>query len=167
MHWSEIEEMEVSRSKNKKACGDWIFCSKSGCQRVRPKRFPISCYYAANMKCTMRPASGILVEHARSTYQFLTTFLYDLLDAIFTVPTSRAFRFPHGRPPNCERWCQKFKSIVQPMMKWLWKNNAPQTRVRFGEFLARGHGQSLAVLDDDFATAEREFRSSGEFLPIF
>lgn len=116
-------------------------------------------------------AADMLAEHAHLTYKYLSTFLYDLLDAIITVQTSRE-EADQKLSKLSARLTTKLRSLSAKVQDSRAANDDDVVKKTLREYeeelenflpvaMARAW---LYWLDDDFATAEREFRSSGKSL---
>lgn len=114
-------------------------------------------------------AADILAEHAHLTYKYLSTYLYDLLDAIITVQTSRE-EADQKLDKLSARLTTKLRTLTGKIQESRTSNDDATIKKTLREyeeelenFLPVGMARAwLYWLDDDFATAEREFRSSGE-----
>lgn len=115
-------------------------------------------------------AADILAEHAHLTYKYLSTYLYDLLDAIITVQTSRE-EADQKLSKLSSRLTSRLRSLTSKIQESRSAGNDSAVKKTLREYeeelenflpvaMARAW---LYWLDDDFATAEREFRSSSEF----
>lgn len=115
-------------------------------------------------------AADILAEHAHLTYKYLSTYLYDLLDAIITVQTSREDA-DQKLGKLSSRLTTRLRSLSAKIQEYRTANDEASVKKTLREyeeelenFLPVAMGRAwLFWLDDDFATAEREFRSSAEF----
>lgn len=118
-------------------------------------------------------AADILAEHAHLTYKYLTTFLYDLLDAIITVQTSRE-EADQKLGKLSARLTTKLRALMAKIQEHRASNDEVAVKKALREYeeelenflpvaMARAW---LYWLDDDFATAEREFRSSGNLFLV-
>lgn len=114
-------------------------------------------------------AADMLAEHAHLTYKYLSTFLYDLLDAIITVQTSRE-EADQKLGKLSARLTTKLRALMSKIQESRSANDEAAVKKSLREYeeelenflpvaMARAW---LYWLDDDFATAEREFRSSGK-----
>lgn len=114
-------------------------------------------------------AADILAEHAHLTYKYLSPFLYDLLDAIITVQTSRE-EADQKLGKLSARLTTKLRALMAKIQEHRAANDEAAVKKSLREYeeelenflpvaMARAW---LYWLDDDFATAEREFRSSGK-----
>lgn len=121
-------------------------------------------------------AADILAEHAHLTYKYLSTFLYDLLDAIITIQTSRE-EADQKLGKLATRLTTKLRALTSKIQESRASSDDDAVKKTLRDYeeelenflpvaMARAW---LFWLDDDFATAEREFRSSGSycFLIIF
>lgn len=115
-------------------------------------------------------AADILAEQAHLTYKYLTTYLYDLLDAIITVQTSREDA-DQKLSKLSARLAGRLRNLTAKIQEHRTTNNDAAVKKTLREYeeelsnflpvaMARAW---LYWLDDDFATAEREFRESAEF----
>lgn len=115
-------------------------------------------------------AADILAEHAHLTYKYLSTYLYDLLDAIITVQTSRE-EADQKLDKLSARLTTKLRTLTGKIQDSRSANDEAAMKKALREYeeelenflpvaMARAW---LYWLDDDFATAEREFRSSGKY----
>lgn len=113
-------------------------------------------------------AADILAEHAHLTYKYLSTFLYDLLDAIITVQTSRE-EADQKLGKIATRLTSKLRALTAKIQENRAINDDEAVKKTLREYekelenflpvaMARAW---LYWLVDDFAIAEREFRSSG------
>ncbi|XP_031623831.1 tetratricopeptide repeat protein 30 homolog isoform X1 [Contarinia nasturtii] len=115
-------------------------------------------------------AADILAEHAHLTYKYLSTFLYDLLDAIITVQTSRE-EADQKLEKLSARLTTKLRTLTAKIQEGRASNDddiVKRTLREYEEELENYLPVAMARawlywLDDDFGTAEREFRSSAEF----
>lgn len=115
-------------------------------------------------------AADILAEHAHLTYKFLSTYLYDLLDAIITVQTSREDA-DQKLSKLSSRLTTRLRSLSTKIQEYRtagddasMKKTLREYEEELENFLPVAMAKAwLFWLDDDFATAEREFRSSAEF----
>lgn len=116
-------------------------------------------------------AADILAEHAHLTYKYLSTFLYDLLDAMITVQTSRE-EADQKLGKLSARLTTKLRALMTKIQESRSTNDEATVKKTLREYeeelenflpvaMARAW---LYWLDDDFATAEREFRSSGKLV---
>ena len=115
-------------------------------------------------------AADILAEHAHLTYKYLSTYLYDLLDAIITVQTSREdadqklgklFARLAGRLRALTTKIQEHRAAADEVAV---KKTLREYELELENFLPVAMARAwLYWLDDDFATAEREFHSSADF----
>lgn len=115
-------------------------------------------------------AADILAEHTNYTYKYLSTYLYDLLDALITAQTS---------PDDAEKklgvlassLAGRLRSFAAKVQECRTSGDANSLRNALREYedaldnylpvaMARAW---LPWRADDFAGAEREFRSSAEF----
>lgn len=114
-------------------------------------------------------AADILAEHAHLTYKYLSTFLYDLLDAIITVQTSRE-EADQKLGKLATRITTKLRALTVKIQESRASSDDDAVKKTLRDYeeelenflpvaMARAW---LFWLDDDFATAEREFRSSGK-----
>lgn len=114
-------------------------------------------------------AADILAEHAHLTYKYLSTFLYDLLDAIITVQTSRE-EADQKLGKLATRITTKLRALTAKIQESRSSSDDDAVKKALRDYeeelenflpvaMARAW---LFWLDDDFATAEREFRSSGK-----
>lgn len=118
-------------------------------------------------------AADILAEHAQLTYKYLSTFLYDLLDAIITVQTSRE-EADQKLGKLAARVTAKLRALTGKIKESRASNDddavkktLPEYEEELENFLPVAMARAwLYWLDDDFATAEREFRSSGNFCHV-
>lgn len=113
-------------------------------------------------------AADILAEHAHLTYKYLSIFLYDLLDAIITVQTSRE-EADQKLGKLAIRLTTKLRALTSKIQENRITNDDEAVKKTLREYeeelenflpvaMARAW---LFWLDNDFGTAEREFRSSG------
>lgn len=115
-------------------------------------------------------AADMLAEHAHLTYKYLSTYLYDLLDAIITVQTSRE-EADQKLGKLSSRCVTRLRSLTTKIQEnrtsgndTVVKNILREYEEELENFLPVAMARAwLYWLDDDFATAEREFRSSAEF----
>lgn len=115
-------------------------------------------------------AADILAEQAHLTYKYLSTYLYDLLDAIITVQTSREDA-DQKLSKLSARLAGRLRSLTGKIQEYRTTNNdaaVKKTLREYEEELANFLPVAMARawlywLEDDFATAEREFRESAEF----
>lgn len=115
-------------------------------------------------------AADILAEQAHLTYKYLTTYLYDLLDAIITVQTSREDA-DQKLSKLSARLAGRLRSLTGKIQEYRTTNDDTTVKKLLREYeeeLANFLPVAMARawlywLDDDFATAEREFRESAEF----
>lgn len=115
-------------------------------------------------------AADCLAEHAHLTYKYLSTYLYDLLDAIITAQTSRE-ESDQKLGKLSARLAGKLRSQTTKIQEYraagdeaAVKKALREYELELENFLPVAMARAwLYWLDDDFATAEREFRSSAEF----
>lgn len=115
-------------------------------------------------------AADILAEQAHLTYKYLSTYLYDLLDAIITVQTSRE-EADQKLSKLSARLTGRLRSLTSKIQEFRTSGNEAAVKKSLREYeeelsnylpvaMTRAW---LYWIDDDFATAEREFRESAEF----
>lgn len=116
-------------------------------------------------------AADILAEHAHLTYKFLSTYLYDLLDAIITVQTSRE-EADQKLGNLSTRLIGRLRSLTARIQEQrnangneaIVKKTLREYEEELENFLPVAMARAwLYWLDDDFVMAEREFRASAEF----
>lgn len=115
-------------------------------------------------------AADILAEHAQLTYKYLSSFLYDLLDAIITSQTSleEAEKKLGILSSSLATRLRTLSSKVQEC-RMASDQNALRTALREYEGVLREYepvAMTRAYIywrENDFTSAEREFRASAEF----
>lgn len=115
-------------------------------------------------------AADCLAEHAHLTYKYLSTYLYDLLDAIITAQTSRE-ESDQKLGKLSARLAGKLRSQTTKIQEYRTggdeaavKKALREYELELENFLPVAMARAwLYWMDDDFATAEREFRASAEF----
>lgn len=115
-------------------------------------------------------AADILAEHAQLTYKYLSSFLYDLLDAIITSQTSleEAEKKLSVLSSSLSTRLRALSSKVQEC-RMASDQNALRNALREYESVLREY-EPVAMTrayvywrENDFTSAEREFRTSAEF----
>lgn len=115
-------------------------------------------------------AADVLAEQAHLTYKYLSTYLYDLLDAIITVQTSRE-EADQKLSKLFSRLAGRLRALTTKIQEYRASNNEAEVKKSLREYeeelenflpvaMARAW---LYWLDDDFSAAEREFRASADF----
>lgn len=115
-------------------------------------------------------AADILAEHAQLTYKYLSSYLYDLLDALITSQTSQqeAERKLGVLSSNLAGRLRTLSSKVQEC-RLASDQNALRNALREYESILENYlpvAMSRAWIywrENDFTSAEREFRASAEF----
>jgi len=115
-------------------------------------------------------AADILAEHAQMTYKYLSPFLYDLLDAIITSQTSleEAEKKLSVLSNNLATRLRTLSAKVQECRMASDQNALRNALREYEEVLHEYEPVAMTRAwiywrDNDFTSAEREFRASSEF----